>query len=157
MEEVVCPAPLRKALGAVWAKEPEFSVIRQVAEHDEDFVLHNTLYRFVVLWGLKHFAEAFEGSPVMDVLENVLGLDAKGRSAAKARAQFEADAAKFALLKGTDPYFSRAWARLHEMHDDAAEILMGLLLVDPATRIVDYSDIASHTMFAPLQVGPEAA
>ena len=49
LEEVECPVKLRRDLTKVWTKDPAYSAVGSIV--DDETTLHDTLYRFFVLFG----------------------------------------------------------------------------------------------------------
>jgi serine/threonine protein kinase len=146
LEEVICPKQLVKDLTRNWESGGNYEVISEL--DDEDQVLHHTLYRFLVLFGLPTGAalDALADSPVWATVAKHLAPNSGARrnrgNAISAAQQFETDCQRFSLSRGTEPTIARARARLEEM-PGAGELLASLVNFDPAQRLSMEDALAS--------------
>ena len=130
LEEVTCPFNLKKELRRIWENEEEsqYSVVRSIIladvykdEHGEtlegvaDETLYDTLYRYLVLFGIPDESPSFLNSKVMAAVKTTLlpelrqkkgrGRNKKGLCDAK---KFITDRNRFSLSHGNNRYISRA-------------------------------------------------
>lgn len=150
-------------------KNSGYTVLKRVVKDDPENVLHHTLYRFVVLFGLPEENPSSEKGvdKVWRVLLKHLRPEAvapaaparRSRSAtASARAAaksvsvkhlFEQDRAKYSLANGSDPMIQRGRARM-EAVPGAIDVLTSLVDFNPAKRPTMKS-VLLHPLFASLQ------
>jgi len=153
LDEVVCPANLKGKLRKIW-KQKSHNVIRSVIfDNDEngteieDETLYDTLYRFLVLFGIpeKQFGMKKHGK-VWRALNSTL-LPPSGPRSRKCPDidVFNRDRKKFSLADGTDKRIAAARQRLLEM-DGAMELLLLLVSFDPKTRATPLDVINSEFM-----------
>ncbi len=130
LEEVTCPSNLKRELRRIWENEEEtqYSVLRsvvladvlkdddgQVIEGEVDDTLYDTLYRYLVLFGIPGDSSPLSNSKVMAAVKTTLlseGRLKKGRSRSRKNLsdakQFTSDCNKFSLSHGRNKYISRA-------------------------------------------------
>jgi hypothetical protein len=74
--DVRCPEGLYRLLQEVWASDPDYDVIRRVIHVDGkevDRALHDTLYRYLVLFGLP--SDKDSNGPVCAAIERCIRVD----------------------------------------------------------------------------------
>ena len=111
LADVRCPAALASALSAAWMGAPagQYDALKTVLEDDEDDVLLDTLYRYLVLFGVPA-RSAVTPSPAWEAVWSVfppasssLAQEAKTSKAVRAaRKQFDVDVAEFSWATGTN-------------------------------------------------------
>ena len=121
LEEVVCPENLKGKLRKIW-KEKSHDVIRSVMIGDisedgnesEDETLYNTLYRFLVLFGIPEYQFCFkEHGKVWRAINETLLLPSETKCKKCPDALiFEEDRKKFSLSQGNDERIAAARRRL---------------------------------------------
>ena len=139
MQNVKCPDVLRYAIAKRWSSRPQYAVIVDViqrspmdetAEEEEDPILFDTLYRYLVLLGLpgqsghcsavERAGEWLADNCIWRVCAHQLlphllpKSNRKGRSPVAAR-QFAADQAQFSLAFGSAACIVRARERLNSV------------------------------------------
>lgn len=134
LEGVTCPSNLKKELRRIWENEDEtqYSVLRSIVldnvykdedgniiEGEADETLYDTLYKFLVLFGIPDDSVGVLDTKVMAAVKATL--DSEGRQR-KVRGRnrkvpcdaekFESDRRIFSLSHGTNKFISRARASL---------------------------------------------
>ena len=193
LENVTCPVAMKRKLKNIWENQSSngYDVIRCViladvyededgnVEGEPDEVLYDTLYRYLVLFGIPDKKSQYkEGARVWRAITSCLiGQAPKStaaapvparrstrRNAARATAatsdvpatlagpdaaQYEIDTSLFSLRTGTDPRIAEARQKLEAM-DGGMELLLSLVSFDPSTRATPLDAINSN-FFAPLR------
>ena len=193
LENATCPVALKRKLKNIWENQSSngYDVIRCViladvyededgnVEGEPDEVLYDTLYRYLVLFGIPDNKSQYkEGARVWRAITSCLiGQAPKStaaapvparrstrRNAARATAatsdvpvtlagpdaaQYEIDTSLFSLRTGTDPRIAEARQKLEAM-DGGMELLLSLVSFDPSTRATPLDAINSN-FFAPLR------
>lgn len=155
LSEVSCPSNLKNELRKIWENDEEklYSVIRSVIladvykdedghiiEGEPDEVLYDTLYKFLVLFGVPDESSWPTNSKVMSVIWATLTPDGRrirmGKDARKKPSdanRFGRDRRKFSLLLGNNKYISRAREALNSM-DGGMDLLLSLVNFNPIRR-----------------------
>jgi serine/threonine protein kinase len=129
LEDVTCPPNFKNELRKIWENEEEsqYSVIRSIIladvykdedghiiEGEPDEVLYDTLYKFLVLFGVPKDHQNLN-TKVMCAIKSTLTLEGrqnnKGRGGKKLRSdarKFSQDRRKYSLSHGSNSYVSRA-------------------------------------------------
>ena len=138
LEEVTCPSNLKKELRRIWENEEEtqYSVVRSIVladvykdedghviEGEADETLYDTLYKFLVLFGIPDDSSALLNSKVMAAVKTTLlseGRQKKGRGRTRKNLddakKFTSDRCKFSLSHGNNQFISRARTSLSVSH-----------------------------------------
>mmetsp|Transcript_3226 Transcript_3226/g.7135 ORF Transcript_3226/g.7135 Transcript_3226/m.7135 type:complete len:1869 (+) Transcript_3226:634-6240(+) len=150
LDDVVCPENLKGKLRKIWKQKSHdviHSVISAVDENEEDETLYNTLYRYLVLFGIpeKQFSIKKHGKVWRAI--NATLLSPRGPRSKKCPDidVFNKDRKKFSLADGSDKRIAAARCRLLEM-DGAMELLLSLVSFDPNTRATPLDVINSRFM-----------
>jgi serine/threonine protein kinase len=136
--EVTCPCNLKKELRRIWENEEEtqYSVVRSIVladvyknedghviEGEADDTLYDTLYKYLVLFGIPDDSSALLNSKVMAAVKTTLlseGRQKKGRGRNRKNLddakKFINDRCKFSLSHGNNQYISRARTSLSVSH-----------------------------------------
>jgi len=162
LESVTCPANLRKKLRKIWEdnKTGGYDVIRSVilvdvyedengnTQGERDEVLFDTLYRFLVLFGVpEEKNQAKGGSRVWRAVRSCLGIqNEKSKSLRVTRqnggtgkdvgldfAQYESDCKTFSFMHGNNKHIVRGRTVLQKM-EGGIDLLFGLVSFDPNHR-----------------------
>ena len=155
MEDVKCPSGLKKRLRKVWENESVkgYDVIRSVVlsdvykdeagniiEGDPDDTLYDTLYRFLVLFGIPAPFEQKKCPKVWKAIFDSLQ-PSNSRSGKPVRmkqgsevTRYSRDCRKFSLRTGNNKYISSARRKLQQTNG-GLDLLFGLCSFDPKTRI----------------------
>jgi serine/threonine protein kinase len=181
LEEVNCPPNLKKELRMLWEndEEPEYSVIRSlilsdvykdeeghIIEGEPDEVLYDTLYRFLVLFGIPDLPAQLSGSKVWAAVKRTLGSNkaGKGKGARtyggkKNRrndvTHYNRDRNKYSLSRGSNKYIARAREALESI-DGGMNLLLSLVSFDPQSRATAL-DVLNSPFFTPLRETGENA
>jgi serine/threonine protein kinase len=168
--EVSCPSNLKNQLRKIWENdvEKEYSVIRgivladvykdedgHIIEGEPDEVLYDTLYRFLVLFGVPDEASWSTKSKVISVVRDTLtpdGRRGKGRAAKRAHSdanKFGRDRRKYSLSHGTNQFISRARCALNSM-DGGMDLLLSLVHFNPLRRATAL-DVLNSAFMKPLR------
>ena len=157
LEEVKCPSGLKKRLQMICEDEsvPGYDVIRTVimsdvykdeagniVEGEPDDILYDTLYRFIVLFGIPE--EKFQKkecpkvwTAISQCLEGGTASRKKGRAARKKQGgdhvQYNRDRKKYSIRSGNDTYIARARKNLEAM-EGGMDLLLSLCSFDPENR-----------------------
>lgn len=157
LEEVVCPENLKDKLRRIWKQKSHNVIHSVVLDNDEngveieDQTLYDTLYRFLVLFGIPDKDKQFDikkNGKVWRAINSTLLPLKSSRSRSKVCADvdvFRRDRKKFSLAEGTDKRIANARNRLMEM-DGAMELLLSLISFDPKTRATPLDVINSRFM-----------
>lgn len=157
LEEVVCPENLKDKLRRIWKQKSHNVIHSVVLDNDEngveieDQTLYDTLYRFLVLFGIPDKDKQFDikkNGKVWRAINSTLLPLKSSRSRSKVCADvdvFRRDRKKFSLAEGTDKRIANARNRLMEM-DGAMELLLSLVSFDPKTRATPLDVINSRFM-----------
>lgn len=132
LEDVNCPQNLKRELRTIWENEEEsdYSVIRSlilsgvykdeeghIIEGEPDEVLYDTLYRFIVLFGIPDVQTNSRCSKVLSAVKRSLdgGKSAKERRACGSKnsqrndvSQYTRDRRKYSVARGNNKYIARA-------------------------------------------------
>jgi serine/threonine protein kinase len=172
LEDVVCPCNLKRALRKIWEDETEtqYSVIRSIIladvymdddghiiEGEPDETLYDTLYKFLVLFGIPEDSErSFMGSKVMAAIKNTLTPESQrnrngkgGRKALSDAQKFSRDRRKYSIARGSNRFISRARETLSSM-DGGMELLLSLVNFNPQAR-GSALDVLNSRFMAPLR------
>lgn len=150
LDEVVCPDNFKAKLRKIW-KSASHDVIRSVMLYDnedgqevEDDTLYNTLYRFLVLFGVpqRRFLSRKHGKVWRAIDATLLPPKANG---CPDMAVFIRDQERFSLSEGSDGRIANARRRLEGM-DGAMELLLSLVSFDPKKRATPLDVINSRFM-----------
>ena len=164
MEDIICPPMLKRKLRNIWENEnrTKYSVIRSViltdvykderghiVEGEPDETLYDTLYRFLVLFGLPE--EKFEQRKcpaVWKAISDALECKRSGGRRPKQGtdiAQFDKDRQKYSIHYGTNVYIARARHSLEAM-EGGMELLCQLCSFDPSARATALQVLNSRFM-----------
>ena len=143
MEDVHCPPHLKKFLRKIWENEKVggFSVIRTVISDDPDEIMYDTLYRFLVLFGIPEVKFQQQTCPkVWKAISDALEFSVRARGGRPARkrvdsdvTQYNRDCKRFSLRHGNNKYIARARNSLNKVNG-GLDLLLGLCSFDPKTR-----------------------
>jgi len=174
--DVKCPPALKKRLRIVWEDETSagYETLRSVIlsdvykdeaghiiEGEPDETLYDTLYRFIVLFGIPE--EKFDRRRCPKVWDAVIDC-LVGRSARKSKktsssrmngpdsTQYNRDRRKYSIRAGNNLYISRARARLESM-DGGMDLLTQLCCFDPSRR-ASAMDVLNSKFMANLREEP---
>eukprot|EP00980_Cylindrotheca_fusiformis_P029282 scaffold22800_cov204-Cylindrotheca_fusiformis.AAC.5 len=150
LEDVVCPQNLKNELRMLWENEEEsdFSVIRSlilsdvytdeqghIIEGEPDEVLYDTLYRYLVLFGIPDISMSPRGSKVLAAINKTLvggkstarksKLYGSKKNQLKDVQQYVRDRRKYSLACGSNRYISRARDGLESM-EGGMDLLLSL-------------------------------
>mmetsp|Transcript_487 Transcript_487/g.769 ORF Transcript_487/g.769 Transcript_487/m.769 type:complete len:1375 (-) Transcript_487:1532-5656(-) len=173
LEEVTCPPNLKKELRTIWENEAEsnYSVIRSlilsevykdeeghIIEGEPDEVLYDTLYRFLVLFGVPDVSSTLSNSKVWIAIKNTLESKSNTGKAKKSggkksqrneSTQFNRDRRKYSLSRGNNKYIARARKSLESLHG-GMDLLLSLVSFDPQTR-ASALDVLNSPFMTPLR------
>jgi serine/threonine protein kinase len=182
LETVHCPPNLKKKLKSIWEnhKSSGYEVIRNVIrcdvfedeegniiEGEVDETLYDTLYRFLVLFGIPQ--EKFQwkdGSRVWRAIDSCLGTEdtpvpvrKSRRNAANApirkdgpdACQYVEDCKMFSIFKGGDEHIARARKHLKRANG-GMDLLLSLVSFDPKKRASPL-DVLNSTFMETLREG----
>ena len=192
LEDVTCPVALKRKLKTIWEYNSSkgYDVIKSViladvyededgmTEGEPDETLYDTLYRYLVLFGIPDKRSQFkEGARVWRAITScLLGPAPEQAAAGPARrstrrnprgnaaavvatstagpdaAQFEIDCSIYSIANGTDSRIAAARSKLSSM-DGGMELLMSLVSFDPKRRATPL-DVVNSTFMAPLREEP---
>lgn len=160
LESVLCPPSFKRRLKAIWEDERKegYSVIRSIilegveqdgegnviGEPDETF--YDTLYRFLVLFGIPQSLFQQKTHPLVWKAINeslVNGKASKKRGSDKSR--YVQDCKEFSIRAGTNKYIARAREALTAI-DGGLELLLELCAFDPTKRATPLQVINSKFM-----------
>ena len=154
LQEVTCPAGLKQKLRRIWESETSegYDVIRSVIladvskdergriiEGQPDEVLYDTLYRYLVLFGIPDIKFGVKEHPkvwraIMSSLEGKKGKTyGKNSGYSSNRNQFLRDQRKYSLSHGNNRYIARARDRMASV-DGAIELMRSLVTFEPEKR-----------------------
>jgi serine/threonine protein kinase len=158
LDEVKCPTNFKKRLRNIWESDEEVGynvvsslihdgVVKDEAGHviegEPDETLYDTLYRFLVLFGVP--AVQFQQKKCPKVWKaisdsfghNSIQMKPTGRPSRRKVGsdfiQFKRDSKKFSILNGTNKSIARARHSLESIHG-GIDLLFNLCSFDPATR-----------------------
>lgn len=173
LEEVTCPQNLKQELRTIWENEAEseYSVIRSlilsevykdeeghIIEGEPDEVLYDTLYRFLVLFGIPDVSSTLSNSKVWIAIKNTLESNSNTEKAKKSGGkkkqrndsnQFNRDRRKYSLSRGNNKYIARARKSLEVQHG-GMDLLFSLVSFDPQTR-ASALDVLNSPFMTPLR------
>jgi len=174
LEGVTCPSNLRKELRRIWENEEEtrYSVVRSIVlaevykdedghviEGDPDETLYDTLYKFLVLFGIPNDSSGLLNSKVMAAVKATLvsegrqkKLRGRSRKVPCDANKFASDRSKFSLSHGSNKYISRARASLSTM-EGGMDLLLSLVQFNPQSR-ASALDVLNSPFMAPLREIP---
>jgi serine/threonine protein kinase len=161
LEDVVCPPNLKKRLRLIWESEKvnSYSIVRTLildgvdvdeygnVEGDRDETLYDTLYRFLVLFGIPDSTfEEKAARRVWDAIFDSLSPSARrtasatrplGKSTKKSASNdvtiYRRDCKKYSIRTGNNKYISRARRALRSL-PGGIELLLSLCNFDPQKR-----------------------
>lgn len=163
LEDVKCPAGLKTKLRRIWEDEnvAGYDVIRAVVlsdvykdeagniiEGEPDETLYDTLYRFLVLFGIP--TVKFQQKECPKVWQAISeALESSSRSIRKKQgsnaAQYHRDCKKFSVRTGNNKYIARARKQLESM-EGGLDLLFHLCSFDPAKRASAMDVLNSYFM-----------
>eukprot|EP00536_Pseudo-nitzschia_multiseries_P006186 jgi/Psemu1/192586/e_gw1.129.50.1 len=174
LEGVCCPFNLRKELRRIWENEEEtqYSVVRSIVladvykdedghviEGEPDETLYDTLYKFLVLFGIPDDSSGVLDSKVMAAVKATLvseGRQKKVRGRSRKvpcdANKFASDRSKFSLSHGSNQYVSRARMSLSAM-EGGMDLLLSLVHFNPQNR-ASALDVLNSSFMAPLREIP---
>jgi len=177
LEDVVCPPGLKQKLQRVWEDETVkgYSVIRSVIwadvctnedgdviEGEPDEVLYDTLYRYLVLFGIPEIKKntkeqgkvwaaitsTLDGSTKRGGRANrTFGKRGKNNNGISDAAKFEGDRQKYSIHIGSDKYIARARRALEKV-EGGMELLLSLVCFDPERRATACDVLNSQFMIS---------
>ena len=157
LEEVVCPLNLKKRLRAIWENESVngYDAIRSVVlsdvykdeagnivEGEPDEILYDTLYRFLVLFGIpdrfEHKKCPLVWKAIAETLQEDIALPSTKSNQRKRKkrndvAAYHKDCRQYSILEGSHPLIAQARYRLEGM-PGAMDLLFSLCHFDPMRR-----------------------
>lgn len=151
LENVKCPVGFKKKLRKIWENEniDGYGVVRSVIlsdvykdeagniiDGDPDETPYDTLYRFLVLFGLPTPFERKACPKVWKAISESLDASHSGGRRNKLSSdasRYYRDCRKFSLQDGSDPYISRARKSLQAM-EGGMDLLLQLCSFDPSNR-----------------------
>jgi serine/threonine protein kinase len=151
LEEVECPVKLRRDLTKIWTKDPAYAAVGSIV--DDETTLHDTLYRFFVLFGFPKQEMVgglynYNGNPVLRAVAKCFRFrksTTEGRG--KGWKTFCAHRQKYALfdsggssasnmaMVSGSVYIQRARERMREI-DGMETLVRQMLHYDPTRRIM---------------------
>merc|ERR1712238_99953 len=152
LEDVFCPQNLREKLRKIW-RQKSHNVIRSVMfDNDEngseveDQTLYNTIYRYLVLFGIprKQFDSKKHGK-VWYAINSTLLCPKGSRRKCPDTDVFNKDRKDYSLADGSDKRIAHARQRLLGM-DGAMDLLLSLISFDPKERATPLDVINSKFM-----------
>jgi serine/threonine protein kinase len=169
LSDVSCPPNLKKRLCQIWECEDEaqYSVVRSVIladvykdeeghilEGEPDDTLYNTLYKFLVLFGIPKVPPALESCKVWvavrETLETGGDKGAIGKGAKKAKAgditRYRKDCRKYSLSHGSNRYIARARESLEVSRWKHVKYVLCCMILD------DYSDTLLKAMEGGMEI-----
>ena len=176
LADVVCPTGLKAKLKRIWEDESshDYSVIRSVIladvykdeagaviEGEPDGTLYDTLYRYLVLFGIPDRTyKAKSHGRVWKAISSSLEREGKGRAYGKNAyrnegtdfEQFEQDQKMYSLRRGTNTFISRARQGLEEL-TGGLNLLYSLVDFDPEKRAT-VCDVLNSEFMIPLREDP---
>lgn len=174
LDKVSCPPNLKERLRNIWECEDEeqYSVIRgvilsnvdkdeegHILEGEPNEVLYDTLYRFLVLFGMPDLPPRLRASKVWTaVTDSLEGPDDLRNRARRGKRtcdvdQYILDCRKYSIDRGNDKYIKRARMALESM-EGGMELLKSLVSFDPNTRSTAL-DVMNSKFMEPLRESPE--
>lgn len=156
LHEVVCPDNLRAKLRRIW-KHKSHDVIHSVMlDNDdngveiEDQTLCDTLYRYLVLFGIPEADKQFDikknGKVWRAINSTLLPPKASRSKVCPDTDVFRRDRRKYSLAEGMNKRIANARNRLQQI-DGAMDLLLSLVSFDPKTRATPLDVINSRFMF----------
>ncbi|KAL7543093.1 hypothetical protein ACHAWF_007323 [Thalassiosira exigua] len=153
LDKVYCPENLKAKLRKIWRLRSH-DVIRSVmldsdenGREVEDETLYDTLYRFLVLFGIPEkcmqFGREKHGKVWCAIASNLLPPKRLRSKKCSDEVVFVQDRVKFSLADGTGKRIANAHRRLEEM-DGAMDLLLSLVSFDPETRATPLDVINSR-------------
>ena len=167
MESVKCPNILKQKLAAVWEDESvdAFGVLRSIIfadvcddEGEKDETLYDTLYRYLVLFGIPAECDrccggGAGGDSVWRAIDAGLG-EVAGKRGGGARSSdfkvYSQDHAKFNFERGSNDIIRGARTRLMEM-EGGIELLRALTTFNPASRATAFEVLYTSKFMEPLR------
>ena len=170
LENVKCPRHFRKKLKKIWESEhgDGYSVLQMcilsdvykdeegnIIEGDPDETLYDTLYRFLVLFGIPDTCFGERKRPqvwqaISEALEGIF-VNKKGHTTHRKQgtdvSQFRKDQRKYSLASGTDPFIARARASLEAL-PGGMDLIYRLCHFDPSQRATAMDVLNSEFMEA---------
>jgi serine/threonine protein kinase len=178
LEDVRCPPNLKKRLRGIWENESVdgYSVIRSVIfdgvdkdevgtiiQGDPDETFYDTLYRFLVLFGIPEFQFQQKTCPrvwkaISDSLDSSKAPRSRGGKRKKLGSDvihYNRDCKKYSIRSGNNPFIARARNALLSI-DGGMDLLLGLCAFDPKIRYTAM-DVLNSTFMEELREEPGAA
>ena len=132
LKDVICPEDLREKLQVIWTTEEAYSVIRSViidSDGAKDQTLFDTLYRFLVLFGIPErqvqFGSSKENKEVWHAINSTLTPQEGTENCSEA---FNKHRKKYSLSKGTTKLIADARRRLSvSTHDKIRSKTLAML------------------------------
>lgn len=181
LEDVTCPGNLKKRLCAIWEDESVegYSVIRSVildsvvkdedghiVEGDPDETFYDTLYRFLVLFGIPKIQFQQKTCPrVWKAISDSLGpIKSTGRTrdgkpvrkkAGTDITQYNRDCKKYSIRAGNNKYIARARHALSSING-GLDLLQRLCAFDPKSRATAM-EVLNSTFMEDFREAPGAA
>lgn len=179
LEDVKCPIGLKRKLQRVWESEDSagYSVVQSVILADvckdedgeviagePDEVLYDTLYRFLVLFGVPEVKyKVKEHGRVWKAISSSLEGEGTGKRRAYGRSgnsnkkapdavQFERDQGRYSLRHGKNDFIARGRNALEEI-EGGMELLLKLVDFDPEKRATA-CDVLNSQFMIPLREDP---
>lgn len=179
LEDVICPPDLKRKLKRIWEDEEMegYSVIQSlvladvhkdedgvIIEGEPDGVLYDTIYRFLVLFGIPEnkYKIKENGKVWKAIITSLEGGGSKGRVRAYGRnngttkgpdsAQFEQDQMMYSVRHGSNDYITRARRGLEEI-EGGMELLFSLVEFNPENR-ASVCDVLNSQFMIPLREDP---
>lgn len=177
LADVICPCGLKSKLQCIWEDEKShgYSVIRSViladvykdddgvvVEGEPDGILYDTLYRFLVLFGIpnKKYKLKTHGRVWKAITSSLQGANKEksyGRNNAGSKkgldaVQFENDQKQYSLRYGQNKFIARARKRLEEL-EGGLDLLFSLVDFDPEKRAT-VCDVLNSQFMVPLREDP---
>ena len=146
LAEVQCPPPLFKDLVAAWGlnrsgRTADFKSIQNLASHDDcGRILANTLYRYIVLFGVDNFVP-YSWAAEEPVWRAVLRYAASGKRF-EGQGRYFRDRETFSVKFGSHPLLQRARDRMKLM-PGSFPLLLQLTAFDPTQRVSMHDALCS--------------
>ena len=180
LEDVKCPSNLKKRLRKIWENEKVkgYTVIQSIVledvekdenghtvDGDPNEVFYDTLYRFLVLFGIpkdqfqqKRYPKVWKA--ITDSLESAAAVRARGGKPVRKRSgsdvtQYNRDSKKFSIRNGNNKYIARARRGLQSF-EGGMDLLLHLCSFDPANRATALQ-VLNSTFMEGLRVDPETS
>jgi serine/threonine protein kinase len=156
LDGVTCPVNLKRELRRIWENEEEtqYTVVRSIVladvykdefgdiiEGEPDETLYDTLYKYLVLFGIPNDSSPLLNSKVMIAVKNTLSSESRHKKGGRGRnrkmpcdtMQFISDQNRFSLSHGNNIYVGHARTSLQAM-DGGMDLLLSLVKFNPLSR-----------------------